>query len=265
MNIIFKIIKYSFSGSKAMPNKELHYHDGHRERLRERFLKFGSDAFTEHELLELFLTLVIPRVNTNDIAHRLIYEYGSLTELFSTTSPSKMIKGVGDKTKLFIKVVAAIFRRIQMPAIEKVKFDSLYNVGDYLVKYYSKVETEQLCAMFFDASMRLLRFQIISEGGANDAIASYTAIARCAVMEDAAGVIIAHNHPRGSADSSGADREFTKKLEAALAAVRVSLIEHIIVGETGYRPTLMVQMNALRTEDSVRQYNEIFLKKFYGF
>ena len=248
-----------------MPNKDISLHSGHRERLRERFLKFGPDAFTDHELLELLLTFVIPRVNTNDISHRLIYEYGSLKELFSSVSLAKAVKGVGDTTNMFIKVIAAIYRRMQAPSIEKVKFDSLYSVGDYLVKYYSRVETEQLCAMFFDASMRLLRFQVISEGGANDAAASYTAITRGAVIEDAAGVIISHNHPRGPADSSEADKNFTRKLESALGAVGISLIEHIIVGETGYRPTLMVQMNTLRTEESVRRYNEIFLKKFYGF
>ena len=248
-----------------MSNMEKPLHSGHRERLRERFIKFGPDAFTDHELLELLLSFIIPRVNTNDIAHRLLAEYGSLKELFSSIAPSKSVKGVGNTSKLFIKVVAATFRRMQATSINKVKFDSLYSIGDYLTKYYSGMDTEQLCAMFFDGSMRLLRFQVISDGGANDAIASYTAITRAAVMEDAAGVIIAHNHPRGTSDVSESDRDFTQKLEVALAAVNVSLIEHIIVGETGYRPTLMVQMNVLRTEDCANRYNDIFLKKFYGF
>ena len=65
-------------------------HAGHRQRLRERFLKMGLDSFEPHEVLELLLTYSIPRKNTNVIAHKLIDKFGSISAVFDAPCEALM-------------------------------------------------------------------------------------------------------------------------------------------------------------------------------
>ena len=86
-------------------------HEGHRKRLRDKFLSCGVDNFQDHEVLELLLFYAIPRKNTNVIAHRLLEKFGSLDAVFdSPLSLLKSVEGVGESTAIFIKTISDITR-----------------------------------------------------------------------------------------------------------------------------------------------------------
>ena len=71
-------------------------HQGHREKMRQRFLKSGLEGFADHEALELLLYYAIPRRDTNPIAHRLMERYGSLTAVLSAPAEDlKKVEGIG--------------------------------------------------------------------------------------------------------------------------------------------------------------------------
>ncbi len=81
-------------------------HTGHRERLRQRLMTFGADALCEHELLELILFYAIPRINTNDIAHCLVSEFGTVNNILNAEhSELEKVKGVGSSTADFIRIM----------------------------------------------------------------------------------------------------------------------------------------------------------------
>ena len=133
-----------------------------------------------------------------------------------------------------------------------------------LMNYYQGVHNERFCALYFDASMRLIEMSVIAEGSIGKAAVTPSRIARDAVLKGAAGVIVAHNHPLGIASISVSDRNTTHIIEASLAAVDVPLIEHIVVGEVGYAPTMMYKMSSSRSSLFSHIYGDAFYKKFYG-
>ena len=90
-------------------------HDGHRERMRRRFLENDLDGFADHEALELLLYYVIPRGDVNPIAHALMDRFGSLSGVFS--APAELlvqVEGVGERTAMLLRLVPQIARKAQI-------------------------------------------------------------------------------------------------------------------------------------------------------
>jgi DNA repair protein RadC len=86
-------------------------HDGHRQRLKERFLEQGLDSFTKYQALELMLFYCIPRQNTNDIAHRLIEHFGSVSQtLDADIEELCSVEGIGLSAATFLKLLPAVAR-----------------------------------------------------------------------------------------------------------------------------------------------------------
>lgn len=87
-------------------------HEGHRERLKRRFIEQGLDGFEDHQVLELLLFFSIPRKDTNEIAHRLISTFGSISNVFEA-HPKELqkVKGVGENSAILISLISQISRR----------------------------------------------------------------------------------------------------------------------------------------------------------
>lgn len=246
-----------------MPNNNLH--DGHRPRMREKYLKFGPEVFSDHEIIEILLFFSVPRVNTNDTAHRLLDRFGSLESLFSADISSlKSVDGVGDNSALLISLVGEIIKRSKRKKHStKKKFTDIDSVGNYFCERFAGSSKEIVCAMYLDSAMRLIEVTTIAEGSVGEVRITPAKIVREAVLKDAASVIIAHNHPGGVSATSASDRNFTFVLESALSAVEMPLLEHIIVSEVGYAPTMMYKPNTARANLTGRIYGEGFFKSFY--
>ena len=90
-------------------------HQGHREKMRQRFLKSGLEGFADHEALELLLYYAIPRQDTNPIAHRLMDRYGSLTAVLSAPAEDlKKVEGIGESAAVLLKVAGQIGRKARL-------------------------------------------------------------------------------------------------------------------------------------------------------
>ncbi len=244
------------------PDSDKQLHSGHRERLKERFLSTDGRDFTDHELLELLLFFVIPRVNTNELAHKLINEFGSLEGVFEA-DPLLLsrVSGAGKATSLFFSLHRAISKRIGMNKYDEKKFvaDKLSKVGNYFCDYFKGSKSEEFCVMLLDNSLGFINFSSMSIGSVNSSSVDFRRVAKHALSMDASYVILAHNHPSGTLTESSDDRVITIQIEAALRAIGITLFEHIIVNDVAYAPTMHTRVKSQLCSKDVEKY-----RIFYG-
>jgi len=89
-------------------------HEGHRQRLRDRFLQDGLDGFAPHEVLELLLCYAIPQKNVNPLAHALLNHFGSLHGIFDATPEQlQQVDGIGPYAAAFLHLITPLYRQIE--------------------------------------------------------------------------------------------------------------------------------------------------------
>ncbi len=205
-------------------------HSGHRERLRERFLKTGFDGFEPHEILELILFYSQPRGDTNEIAHRLIDRFGSVRGVFDADEESLAeIKGVGTQSIVFLKLILQLAKAYDLSHSEFEQLDTSQKVRDYFYSSFKGVVKEQIQMVCLDDELRILGRHIISEGGLSIVPINIRKIVEICVKSNCEMIILAHNHPNGIAMPSKEDIVATKKLKTSLENIGVNLLDHVIV------------------------------------
>ncbi len=208
-------------------------HDGHRQRLRERFLKEGLDNFEEYQVLELMLFFCIPRRDTNEIAHNLLKRFGSLAQVVEApVSELKKVVGVGEGTAVFLSLLNSFARYYQVNRVSNaVILPNIEKCGEYLQPLFSGRRNETVFLLCLDAKCKVLACYEVGEGSVNSAAIPIRRVVEMALGANASSVIIAHNHPSGFAVPSGDDVQTTKRLAVALGAVEIELADHIVVAD----------------------------------
>ena len=206
-------------------------HGGHRQRLRQRFVQEGLDNFTEVQLLELLLFYSIPRIDTNEIAHRLLTRFGSLSQVLEApVEELQKVEGIGENSAVLLHLIPEVTRYYQVNRITNEKvLNTIEKCGQYLIPFFLGRRNETVYLLCLDAKCKLLCCREISEGSVNAASISVRKIVETALSANATSVIIAHNHPSGMAMPSGEDIETTHRIASALKAVDVILADHIVV------------------------------------
>lgn len=206
-------------------------HDGHRLRLKNRFLEQGLDGFDDHNVLELFLFYALPRQDTNPIAHALIDRFGSLDAVFEApVEELSKVPGIGENSAAFLKLVPAVARRYEMERNRPDEIiDSSEKAGAFLVPLYMLERDEVVYVMCLDAKGKLLCCKELFRGVANTTEISLRKIAELALSKNAFSVIISHNHTSGIALPSAEDERTTKLIKDTLERIGVELRDHIIV------------------------------------
>lgn len=211
-------------------------HDGHRQRLKERFLREGLDNFEEHEVLELLLFYCIPRKNTNDIAHALINRFGTLAQVLDAT-PEELMKvpGIGESAATFLSLITSAARYYLVNrANQTVILSTVDACGKYLVPYFQSRRNETVFLLCLDAKCKVLCCKELGEGSVNSAAVPIRRIVEVALGANATSVVLAHNHPSGLAIPSGEDVQTTRRVAIALNAVEITLADHIVVADDDY-------------------------------
>lgn len=236
-----KGVKYGVEGNitktaeqvKKSGKNNKNVHEGHRQRLRERFLRDGLEGFQDHNVLELLLFFSIPVRDTNEDAHRLMNEFGSLSGVFDAKYEDICkVRGIGERTALLIKLVPELFRRYEVDKLNKdtVMLNSADLVAGYVSKYFKGLTEEKLYALYLDSNCKLLSFQLISSGGVNSAPMNNRLIAEYAYSTNAASIILVHNHPSGICAPSRKDIDVTIAMADILGTIGIRLSDHIIIG-----------------------------------
>jgi len=206
-------------------------HDGHRQRLKERYRKDGLDNFDELHVLELALFYSMGRKDTNPVAHGLLERFGSLKQVLEA-SPEELMKveGVGEHTAIFLQLIRDMGRYYQVKCAEANAFlQTIDQCGEYLMPYFFGRKNETVFLLCLDAKCKVLACQNMGEGGVNSANISIRKLVEAALRVNATSVVIAHNHPSGLALPSDADVQTTVRLGKALRMVDIILVDHIIV------------------------------------
>lgn len=206
-------------------------HDGHRDRLRARFLEYGLDNFNDLNALELLLFYAIPRRDTNEIAHALLECFGSLEGVFYASERELLqIPGIGTNAAALIRLVPQLMKKsaLSRPDRREVIMNSS-DAGRYFVPRFMYEQDEVVYLLCLDGQKRVIKCAEMGRGVVNCVETSIRRIVETALKYKSSSVILAHNHPDGLALPSSEDDMVTKQVSTALALVGVSLEDHIIV------------------------------------
>ncbi|MBQ8238190.1 MAG: hypothetical protein IJZ39_08610 [Oscillospiraceae bacterium] len=208
-------------------------HDGHRQRLKNQFVNNGLDGFTEVQMLEILLFYVIPRRDTNPIAHALINRFGSLSNVLDAPMAKLIRDGkLTENAAVFLKLVKAAGRCYESDKSRQKKIlSSVSECGEYLKPFFINRKNEVVYLLSLDAKLKVLNCRQVGEGSVNYASVPIRRVVEMALEDGASTVVLAHNHPSGLAIPSADDIQATRRLAAALSAVEIVLADHIVVAE----------------------------------
>ena len=211
-------------------------HDGHRERLRERYKENGLKGFNDINALELLLFYALPRKDTNPLAHELLNWFGSLQAVFSASVEElKDVPGISDSSAILIKLVPDICKLARITETSRGKgiTDSSLASG-FLIPRFMFEESEKVIMLSLDSAKKVKACTDISSGVVNSVDLNIRLIVETALKNKASSVILAHNHPDGDTSPSREDRETTTRIRDSLKLVDIPLVDHIIVSGNDY-------------------------------
>ena len=237
---------------------EKNLHEGHRLRLKTRFVESGLDSFQPHNILELLLFYSIPRKDTNDIAHELIEKFGSLSGVFDANIEDlTKVNYITENSATLIKLIPAISRAYLMDKSSHTKqFNNVELVKEYLISLFHGEKNECVYALFLSNSLDLIGHQKIHEGSVNSSLIDVRKVMEYIFKANASMIIIAHNHPKGTVFPSMEDIETTGRLLSLFQPFNISVIEHFVVNEFDCYPIIY---NTISLK-SVCKENEILFK-----
>ena len=208
-------------------------HDGHRDKMRRRFLSGGLEPFADHEALELLLYYAIPRRDTNPIAHALMERYGSLSAVLSAPAEDlEKVEGIGRSADVLIKLVPRLYQKARLAdAAQETVLNSSERAGAYLIERFSGETHEVVYLLCLDRKGKLLSCKRMGEGGIASAGLDIRKLLETALLTSASAVILSHNHPSGVALPSADDFTATERAKTALESIGVQLADHIVVAD----------------------------------
>jgi DNA repair protein RadC len=218
--------------------------EGHRERLRERFLRGGPDAMPDYELLEMVLFRAIRMGDTKPLAKALIARFGSFSEVISAPIDRLMeVKGVGAKVAVEIKVVQAASLRLAQGSVQNRPVLASWNaIIDYCRSAMAFEEREQFRLLFLDKKNQLIKDEVQQEGTVDHTPVYTREVMKRALELSASALILVHNHPSGDPTPSMADVDMTKKIMAAADKLGIMVHDHIIIGRKGHASLRNLQL-----------------------
>lgn len=218
--------------SKNNDKEKNNIHKGHRERLRKQVISFGVDNWAEHQVLEFLLFFALPQKDTNELAHKLIEEYGSIVNVLEAPFESlKDFKGLGNNTASLLNFMPKLFKYVENIRVRDacLKFEHISQVVKYMTPKFYNTYKESLYMLSFDNQQRLISEDIILEGVVNKVNVDQRKIVEIVVKNNASSVIFCHNHPLGLATPSHDDIISTRKIVDFLADIGVKVLDHVII------------------------------------
>ena len=207
-------------------------HEGHRQRMFAR-LEAEDENLQDHELLEILLFFALPRINTNETAHRLIDACGSLTNVFrSRVETLEAVDGVGPSTARFLRSIGRIYERIGEAKMREKpgQVYSFRTFGKQVAEKFKKYTTEVLELYSLDEKGRVVFSRPYTSDESDHVAVTADEITSFFASAHPSALVVAHNHPGDSCMPSIDDHDFTKKIFMLCELCEVNFIDHIIVG-----------------------------------
>ena len=211
-------------------------HQGHRKRLREKFLKSGLSGFHDYEIVELLLSLGTPRKDCKPAAKEAIKRFQTLRGVLEASAEElQQIEGIGAHSAFGIKLVQEVAREfLRAKILEKPFYRSSQEVFDYLYHAMRGLKKEVFKVIYLTSQNQIIDTVDLSEGTVNSSSVSPREVIEGAVKSNAAALIFVHNHPSGAIEPSANDKSLTRELVYAGRIMRIRVLDHIIIGDNKY-------------------------------
>ena len=210
-------------------------HKGHRQRVKDRFLKEGLESFSLHNIIEIILFYSVPRVDVNVLAHRLELRFGSLRGVLDAEYTDLIaVEGVSENTATLLKLFPAVCNEYLTERMRGETFDSIEKVADFFIAKFIGMSVETVFLLMLDNGNRMIGCRQVFTGSINSSGVDIRKIAEIAIQEHASTIVLAHNHPRGAAIPSSADIETTSAIESACRVLNIHFWEHCLVAGNDY-------------------------------
>ena len=212
--------------------KQKSYYVGHRQRAREKLLKFGADSLRDYEIVELMLFLIFKRKDVKPLAKRLIERFKTVDKILSAplTELTK-IEGIGQTSAEAIKIINGVFvAAIKSRLIKKKHINCFEDVINYCKVNMKNLIAEELRVIFLNSINEIIADEVMQKGDINAVKIYPRMIARRCLELGANGIILIHNHPSGDPTPSREDIFTTKQISKALSVFEMFLQDHIIIG-----------------------------------
>ena len=210
-------------------------HDGHRDRMRKRIEQYGIDSLQDHEVLEFLLYAVVPRKDTNELAHRILEEFGSISKVFDQPIERlQKVKGVSYNMAIFLHSLSDVSRRYYRKGFDEVYINNIEDCLNLMRPIMDTLPKEEIHMLLGDNSGRLIKRVVLNKGVVNESFCNVREIADIALRNEASKVILVHNHPSNNVTPSVADKNLTEQLYLTLTMLGINFNDHIIIAKSGY-------------------------------
>ena len=205
---------------------------GHRKRLREKFVKSGLAGFHDYEIIELLLTLGTPRKDCKQPAKEAIRRFKTLRGVLEApVEELQQIDGIGSHSAFGIKLVQEVAREfLKEKIIEQPVYKSSQEIFDYLYHSMRDLKKETFKVIYLNSQNQIIETENLFQGTLDKSFVSPREVMEGAIKRNAAALIFVHNHPSGNPKPSLSDKELTRDLLYAASIMQIKVLDHIIIG-----------------------------------
>ena len=212
-------------------DKKVNFHTGHRARMKQRYLEQGIDSMEDHEVLEMLLYFALPQRDTNELAHRLLSEFGSLANVLEAdVFALQQVNGVGSNTSFLLNFIPKLAARYQSDRWRELpSLTDSDELTEYIKTLFIGRSLETLFMVCLNAKGQVKNAVKLGEGTVGEVVVYTPKVVEAALQNKCRYVILAHNHPGGVLEISREDVDMTRTCNNALHTVGVKLLDHVIV------------------------------------
>lgn len=206
-------------------------HNGHRQRLKERFLKSNNFELPDYEILELILCYANPRKDMKQSAKQLLSSYGSLASVINIDrNILEQLQGMGQSTIVLFKILKETAIRCSKAELDNKPIISSWKaLIEYLRLSIGHSKIEMFKVIYLNKKNIIIEDEIVQKGTIDQVNVYPREILKKALFLDSSAVILVHNHPSGKARPSTNDIELTKTIQEVLKTLNILVHDHVIV------------------------------------
>lgn len=207
------------------------------ERPREKMLQKSAAALTDAELLAILISSGTRERSALDLARDILSQaHNNLQELGRlSVTELKKTKGIGEARAITIAGALELGRRRQISeGLQRINIVKSADAAEIVIPLLQDLNHEAFCVIYLNQSSRVIRYEMISNGGLTATVADIRIILKNALLHNANRIVVAHNHPSGNKQPSAADKELTNKLKDAADLMDIKLMDHLIITGTAY-------------------------------
>ncbi|MDF3078075.1 MAG: radC [Sphingobacteriaceae bacterium] len=207
------------------------------DRPREKLLVRGRRALSDAELIAILIGSGSRTETAVELSKRILHSLQNDLDKLGTLSVAELskFKGIGEAKAISIIAALELGRRRKDAGVKTItKITSSKDIFDLLYPDFADLDHEQFWIVLLNRASKVIAKQQISRGGQNGTVADPKIIFKIALESNAPSIILAHNHPSGNLKPSQADINLTHKLCSAASLLDMSILDHLIFGQTRY-------------------------------